>query len=125
MAGGFDQPATIILESATRAVTFMIARQTEMEMQLCGPRLRLAIVRARLPIPAGVDDFMHTQVLIDLGRTAGERLLAEHLDSNFRVRPGILELKLPEAVPEPPAEAGRSLVEASTHQTDLGTELVG
>jgi NTE family protein len=125
MAGGFDQPATNILESATRAVTFMIARQTEMEMQLWGPRLRLAMVRARLPIPAGVDNFMHTQVLIDLGRTAGERLLAEHLDSNFRVRPGILELKLPEAAPEPPAEAGRSLVEASTHQTDLGTELAG
>ena len=78
-------------------------------MQLWRPRLRLAMVRARLPIPAGVDNFMHTQVLIDLGRTAGERLLAEHVDSNFRVRPGILELKLPEAVPEPPAYTERSL----------------
>ena len=32
MAGGFDKPPTDILESATRAVTFMIARQTEMAM---------------------------------------------------------------------------------------------
>jgi NTE family protein len=120
MAGGFDKPPTDIVESATRAVTFMIARQTETEMQLWGPRLRLAMVRARLTIPARVDNFTHTPVLIDLGRAAGERLLAEHLDSRFRVRPGLVELELPEAVSGPLAAAGQSAAESSTDQTEVG-----
>jgi NTE family protein len=114
MGGGFDKPATDILESATRAVTFMIARQTEMEIRLWGRRLRLAMVRARLTIPAGVDNFGHTQALIDLGRRAGERLLAEHLDSHFRVRPGIFEVTLPpEAVSKLP-ELAPSAPQVST-----------
>jgi len=101
MAGGFDKPATDILESGTRAVTFMVARQTEMAIQLWGGRLRLAMVRARLTMPARVDNFVHTDALIQLGRAAGERLLAEHLDARFRVRPGILEVPLPAPVSRP------------------------
>jgi NTE family protein len=103
MGGGFDEPATNILESATRAVTFMVARQTEMQIRLWGPRLRLVMVRARLAIPAGVRNFEHTQPLIDLGRSAGERLLAEHLDQRFRVRPGIIELAFQGGASEPAA----------------------
>jgi NTE family protein len=105
MAGRFEAPTTDILEAATRAVTFMIARQTEMAIERWAPRLRLAMVRARLGIPAGVDDFTHTRALIDLGRSAAERLLREHLDGRFRVRPGILEVELPDAVSVPPAVA--------------------
>jgi NTE family protein len=99
MAGGFDTPATDILESASRAVTFMIARQTEMAIQLWGPRMRLVVVRARLAMSARVDNFTHTQALIDEGRGAGERLLAEHLDSRWRVRPGLLEVPGPRSTP--------------------------
>ena len=69
------------------------------------------MVRARLTIPAGVDNFTHTGALIDLGRAAGDRLLAEHLDSRFRVRPGLLELTLPETVSKPPVVAPRSPAE--------------
>ncbi len=112
MRDGFDMPATDLVESVTRGVTFMIAQQTEMAIQLWGPRLRLAMARARLAIPARVDNFMHTQALIDLGRSAGERLLARHLDSRFRVRPGILEVTLPETVSEPPVVAERSPADA-------------
>jgi hypothetical protein len=125
MAGGFNKPPTDSPESATRAVTFTIARQTEMAMQRWGRRLRLAMVRARLTIPAGVDNFTHTGALIDLGRAAGDRLLAEHLDSRFRVRPGLLELTLPETVSKPPVVAPRSPAEMLTDQTDLRTELAG
>src|SRR5262249_57862170 len=110
--GDFDMTATDILESVTRAVTFMIARQTEMAIELWSPRLRLAVVRARMTISARVDNFTHTQALIDLGRSAGERLLAEHLDDRRRVRPGLLEFpgSFPPAVaatpdaPSPPVE---------------------
>jgi NTE family protein len=92
MAGGFDGLATDIVSSVTRAVTFMVARQTEMAIRLWSPRLRLAVVRAHLSVLPRVDNFTHTQALIDLGRRAGERLLAEHLDSRWRVRPGMLEV---------------------------------
>ncbi len=121
MGGGFDRPATDVLESATRAVTFMIAHQTDIEIQLWGPRLRLAMVRARLTIPARVDDFVHTQALIDLGRSAGERLLAEHLDARRRVRPGILECTLPEGVATALAVAAPGPIEMSTDEA-LGAE---
>jgi hypothetical protein len=61
-----------------------------------------------------VDNFGHTQALIDLGRRAGERLLAEHLDSHFRVRPGIFEVTLPpEAVSKLP-ELAPSAPQVST-----------
>jgi NTE family protein len=118
MAGGFDTPATDILESATRAITFMIARQTDMAIRLWGPRMRLAVVRARLAISARVDNFTHTQALIDLGRSAGERLLAEHLDSRWRVRPGILELS--GTLATPPAGAGAE--EVSTDEVPARAE---
>jgi len=112
MAGGFDTPATDLLESLSRAVTFMIARQTDMAIQLWSPRLRLAVVRARMSLTARLYNFTHTQALIDMGRSAGERLLAEHLDDRRRVRPGVLEFPgsfspvvaaMPDA-PSPPAE---------------------
>ncbi len=111
MRDGFDKPATDVLELVTRGVTFMIAHQTEMAIQRWGPQLRLAMARARLTIPARVDNFMHTQALIDLGRSAGERLVAEHLDSRFQVRPGILEVTLPEPVSQPPVVAEGSPAE--------------
>jgi len=92
MAGGFDEVARGIFESMTRAVTFMVARQTEMAIRVWSPHLRLAVVRAHLSVLPRVDNFTHTQALIDLGRRAGERLLAEHLDRRWRVRPGMLEI---------------------------------
>ena len=122
MAGGFDTPATDVLESASRAVTFMIARQTEMEIRLWGPRLRLAIARARLAIPARLDNFEHTQALIDLGHQAGERLLAEHLDKDFRVWPGTFELTLADAVSTPPGMAPESPADVSADPTQAGDE---
>src|SRR5262249_49873206 len=117
MGGGFDKPAIDILESATRALTFMIARQTDMQIELWGPHLRLVMVRARLAIAPRVDDFMHTPTLIDLGRRAGERLLAEHLDRSFRVRPGILEVTLPETVSQPSGVVAPSSDRVPTSET--------
>jgi NTE family protein len=111
MAGGFDTLPTDIIDSVTRAVTFMIARQTEMAIRLWSSRLRLAVVRARLSVLPRVDNFTHTQALIDLGRQAGERLLAEHLDTRWRVRPGNLEV--PGVLAPPPLA-----VPAPEHVTD-------
>ncbi|HLK11107.1 MAG TPA: patatin-like phospholipase family protein [Candidatus Binatia bacterium] len=101
MAGGFDAPAGDILESASRAVTFLVARQTEMQLRLWGSRLRLVMVRPRLRIPVALDRFVHTDALIDLGRVAGERLLARHVARRWRLRPGLLEVRLPDAAAGP------------------------
>jgi predicted acylesterase/phospholipase RssA len=122
MVGGFDKPATDIVESATRAVTFMIARQTEMAIRLWGPRLRLVMVRARLRISPRVGNFEHTRALIDLGRSAGEQVLAEHVDKHFRVRPGILEFTLPETVSTPPAAVAPSPLAVPADEPQLDIE---
>jgi predicted acylesterase/phospholipase RssA len=119
MGGGFDKPAPDVMSSVTRAVTFMIARQTEMQVRIWGQRLRLAMVRARLTIPPRVDSFVHTEALVDLGRHAGERVLAQHLDASWQVRPGTLEFTLPETVAEPPLATPPAAAETTIEQTDL------
>jgi hypothetical protein len=119
MRDGFANPPADVL--GVMGVTFMIAQQTEMAIERWGPRLRLAMARARLTIPARVDNFTHTQALIDLGRSAGDRLLTEHLDSSFRVRPGILEVTLPDTVSRP-VVVGGSPVELPSDETLIETE---
>src|SRR5262245_36469754 len=122
MGGGFDKPAPDVMASLTRAVTFMIARQTEMQVRIWGPRLRLAMLRARLTIPPRVDSFVHTEELVELGRHAGERLLAQHLDAGWRVRPGTLEFTLPETITELPLGATPSAPEMTVEETALDAE---
>lgn len=80
-----------------QAVTIALARQTELELRLLGPKLRLAVIRLRLPYQPQPWDFSSVDRLLALGRQAGEDLAVAHLEDD-RVRPGVVETDVAGAV---------------------------
>ena len=73
-----------------QAITIALARQTQMEMRLLHERIRLAVIRLRLPYQPQPWDFSSVEELLSVGRGAGEELVRSCL-AEARVRPGVIE----------------------------------
>lgn len=110
LADGFSTLPGDLPDTLMRAVTFGVARQTEMTLARYESRLTIAVLRLRQAEPLRVDDFSRTRMLFELGREAGERLLSRNLDvRRGRVVPGTLVVsdqpsaRAPGATPPAPA----------------------
>lgn len=77
-------------ELVEQAVTIALERQTELELRLLRRRMRLVVIRLRLPYQAQPWDFSALDRLLSMGRRSGATVLASHLGAGG-VKPGLIE----------------------------------
>jgi NTE family protein len=95
--------ATDLLPTVERAVSIALRRQTDLALQAVSGRVRVAMLRPRLPWRPALGDFTHTSELFAMGTEAGAVFAARHLADMNLVRPGVLQIDLTEPVAEVPA----------------------
>jgi NTE family protein len=78
-------------EMLQRSVVFALRRQADLNARAVAGRLRVAVLRPRMPSVPLLGDFRRMEDMVDWGRRAAERFLAGHFEPGGRVRPGVME----------------------------------
>ena len=78
-------------EMLQRSLVFALRRQSDLEIGALRGRLRVAVLRPRMPTVPLLGDFGRMEEMVEWGRRAAEVFLAAHLDPGGRVLPGLLE----------------------------------
>lgn len=77
-------------EMLQRSLVFALRRQADLTIGAVASRLRVAVLRPRMPAIPLLGDFARTEETVAWGRRAAERFLAAHYHGG-RVEPGLME----------------------------------
>jgi hypothetical protein len=75
---------------AVNAIGLMLRRQTDLTIAACRRQARIALLRPRLAVRPGPNDFAMTAQLYRWGQAAASAFVAERLRGR-RLRPGLFE----------------------------------